>query len=107
MTTFPLSAAPDSSPTSASSSPTNLATPSPTLGFSTLAAAHQQAAYAAAGLQLQQHQQQQQQKQTAVKNGSDASSGGRVKTAKSRKRVNTAEKRACVFIHFMLPESRW
>jgi hypothetical protein len=89
----------DQHSSSSASSPTNLMTPSPTLSFTTLSAAHQHAFMNSARVQASQPQQipaqtrpaPGQQQTAAATNGG---AGSKVKTAKSRKRVNTAEKRA-------------
>lgn len=88
-----------SSPTSSTSSPTNLMTPSPTLSFTTLSAAHQHAFMNSARVQASQPQQAapapaRQTQQSAPAANNNGGAGSKVKTAKSRKRVNTAEKRA-------------
>ena len=80
------------------SSPTNLMTPSPTLSFTTLSAAHQHAFINSARVAATQPAQHQihapvRPAQQAT-NANANTAGSKVKTAKSRKRVNTAEKRA-------------
>lgn len=82
------------SPTSSNSSAINPLTPSPTLSFTTLTAAHQHAFMNSARVAALQTNVAPQAAAPTQRGGAQQGAGSKVKTAKSRKRVNTAEKRA-------------